>query len=105
MSIKEVEAKGISRCLAEEGLDPQRLRVHITEVEAGSRSHAAHTHAGVEGFYVLEGRATVEVENDRHTLGPNELILVDAARPHGISNAGPSRLRYMVIIAAITLSP
>jgi mannose-6-phosphate isomerase-like protein (cupin superfamily) len=94
----QVQAKGLSRCLVAASLDPKKLRFHITEVEVGNRSHAAHTHSGVEAFYMLEGHSTVEVEDERYPLGPNEAIVVDASRPHGIFNSGSTRIKYMVII-------
>ena len=98
MQFSEINAKGLSKYWVAAGLDPRKLHIHITEVEPGSRSHAAHTHAGVEVFYV--GRqATVEVEDELYPLGPNEAIVVDASRPHGIFNSGSTRVRYMVIIA------
>lgn len=99
MPFSEITAKGFSRYLVAASLDPQKLRLHISEVEPGSRSHGAHTHPGVEAFYVLEGQATVEVEDELYTLGPNEALALDASRPHGIFNSGPARARYMVIIA------
>lgn len=98
MRFTEIKAKGLAKCLAAPGLGPDKLHIHITELEPDSRSHAAHTHAGVEGFYVLEGQATVEVEDELYPLGPNEAIMVDASRPHGIFNSGSARVRYMVII-------
>ncbi len=99
MQFSEMNAKGLSRYLVAASLDPNKLRIHITEVEPANRSHGAHTHTGVEAFYVLEGQATVEVEDERYTLGPNEALALDASRPHGIFNSGPARVRYMVIIA------
>jgi mannose-6-phosphate isomerase-like protein (cupin superfamily) len=99
MQFSTINAQGLSRYLVAASLDPQKLRVHITEVEPGSRSHGAHTHTGVEAFYVLEGQATVEVEDELYTLGPNEAIALDASRPHGIFNSGSTRIKYMVIIA------
>jgi uncharacterized cupin superfamily protein len=69
------------------------------EVEPGSRSHGAHTHTGVEVFYVLEGQATVEVEDELYALGPNEALALDASRPPGIFSGSPARTRYRVIIA------
>lgn len=101
MQFSEVNARGLSRLLVADSLDPQQLRIHITEVGPGSRSHGAHTHAGVEAFYVLEGQATVEVEGDLYTLGPNEALALDASRPHGIFNAGSAPIRYIVIISQI----
>ncbi|MBN1889832.1 MAG: cupin domain-containing protein [Thermoflexales bacterium] len=99
MKFSTVQAKGLARCLVAEGIDPQKLRIHISEVEAGSRSHSSHTHTGVEAFYMLEGQAAIEVEDERYSLGPNQVIVLDPSRPHGISNAGSTRMRYMVIIA------
>ena len=98
MQFSTINAKGLSRYLVAASLDPQKLRIHISEVEPGSRSHDAHTHTGVEAFYVLEGQATVEVEEERYTLGPNEALALDASRPHGISNSSAAPIRYLVII-------
>ncbi len=99
MQPTDIPVKGIAKLLAMPGLVPDKLRMHISDVEPGSRSHAAHTHSGVEAFYVLEGQATVEVEGERFQLGPNEAIVVDASRPHGIFNSGAARTRYLVVIA------
>ena len=99
MQFVDINAKGLSRYLVAASLDPQKLRIHISEVEPGSRSHGAHTHTGIEVFYVLEGQATVEVDDELYTLCPNEALALDASRPHGIFNNGSTRVRYMVIIA------
>lgn len=99
MQFVEMNTKGLSRYLVAAGLDPQKLHLHLSEVAPGSRSHGAHTHPGVEMFYVLEGQATVEVEEETYTLGPNEALTLDAGRPHGIFNGGATRMRYLVIIA------
>jgi mannose-6-phosphate isomerase-like protein (cupin superfamily) len=99
MDISTIEAKGLTKLLAMPGMVPDRLRMHITEVEPGSRSHAAHTHTGVEGFYVFEGNVTVEVEGEHFPLAANEAMVVDATRPHGIFNSGSTRTRYLVVIA------
>ncbi len=98
MQFSSVNAKGLSRYLVAASLDPQKLRIHISEVEPGSRSHSAHTHTGIEVFYMLEGQATVEVEDELYMIGPNEALVLDASRPHGIFNGSPARIRYMVII-------
>ena len=99
MEISNIQAKGLTKLLALPGLVPDRLRLHITEVEPGSRSHAAHTHTGVEGFYVFEGNVTVEVEGEHFALAANEAMVVDATLPHGIFNSGSTRTRYLVVIA------
>ena len=99
MKLSEIQARGLTKCLAAPGLVPDKMKIHITEVEPGSRSHGAHTHAGTEGYYMLEGTATIEVEDEHYPLKPNEVAVIDASRPHGIFYSGATRMRYIVIIA------
>ena len=99
MKLSDVQAQGLTKCLAAPGVIPDKLKIHITQVEPGSRSHGAHTHAGVEAFYMLEGSGTVEVEGEHYPLNQNGVIAIDASRPHGIFNSGATPMRYIVIIA------
>lgn len=99
MSVSELQKKGLVKFLLGDNVDPQKLSIHITEVEPGSRSHGAHTHTGLEAFYVLEGQATVEFRGEHFPLNVNEAMVIDATVPHGIFNSGATRTRYMVIIA------
>lgn len=99
MSITELEKKGLAKFLIGENVDPQKLSIHISEVEPGNRSHGAHTHTGLEAFYVLEGQATIEFRGEHFPLNVNEAMVIDATVPHGIFNSGATRTKYMVIIA------
>jgi mannose-6-phosphate isomerase-like protein (cupin superfamily) len=107
MPFTERQAKGVARCLVEAGLEPERLRFHISEIAPGTRAHPPHTHQAVEAFYVLEGRGVVEIGDpnggrsvERHELGPNEALILDARTLHGLENTGATTMRYMVIITA-----
>jgi mannose-6-phosphate isomerase-like protein (cupin superfamily) len=99
MSLVAKSAKGLERLLVDEALPADRLTLHISEVGPGARAHPPHTHAGIEGFYILEGQGVVEVGEERHPLAAGEAALLDASTLHGLVNAGPGPLRYMVIIA------
>ena len=48
---------------------------------------------------MLEGQATVEWADERHTISAGEALILDATTPHGIFNTGDVPVRYMVIIA------
>lgn len=98
-SFSVIEVKGLAKCLMGPDVDPGKLRLHVSEIEPGTRAHPPHTHVGVEAFYILEGNGTVEVDDERYPLGPNEAILFNPARPHGLVNTGATPMRYMVIIA------
>ncbi len=91
--------KGIPRYLLDPGLDPQALRLHVSEIAPGTSVHPPHTHAGIEAFYVLEGHGTLTIEEESYVLGPNEALLLDPARPHGLVNTGDTPMRYLVIMA------
>lgn len=99
MGFETKEAKGITKYLFDTSIKPEQLHLHITELPPGASSHSPHTHAGIEAFYMLEGQATIEVEGEKHSLGPNEVILLDANKPHGLSNASTVPIRYLVISA------
>ena len=92
--------KGLSCYYQDADLDPQTLRLHISEIAPGTSAHPPHTHAGAEAFYVLEGRGTLNVEGEPpQSLGPNEAIVLNPAKLHGLTNTGDAPMRYIVIIA------
>ncbi len=99
MRFSTVKAKGVLKCLVAESVDTQKLRFHISEIEPGTSAHPPHTHAGVEAFFILEGMGQIEVEGECYPLGPNEALMLDPTKLHGLTNVGSSRMRYMVIIA------
>jgi quercetin dioxygenase-like cupin family protein len=91
------KVKGVDKLLLAEGIDPERLHIHITEIEAGTRAHPPHIHEGVEAFYVLEGEGTMEVESETYPLHANEAIVLNPGVIHGLVNTGTAKMRYMVI--------
>lgn len=95
------ETRGMNRLLAEAGLAPDALRMHVSEIAPGTRSHAAHTHDAVEAFYVLEGQGVVEVGDEEYAISANEAIILDARVLHGIANPGATPLKYLVVITAL----
>ncbi|MBN2180344.1 MAG: cupin domain-containing protein [Sedimentisphaerales bacterium] len=97
MGFSSLNKKGLSKCLIDTDLDPEKLHLHISELDPGKSSHERHTHEGIEVIYVISGRATLEIEGNRQTIGPNEAIIMDASKIHCVTNTGREPLRYMVI--------
>ncbi len=92
--------KGLHQCFVAEGVNPAALRLHISEIAPGTSAHPPHMHAGVEAFYVLEGYGVLSVEGEPpQPIGPNEAIVLNPAKSHGLTNTGNTPMRYMVIIA------
>jgi mannose-6-phosphate isomerase-like protein (cupin superfamily) len=99
MKFEAIPKKGIRNCFIEKGLDTGKLSLHVSRLEGNGRSHPSHVHPGTEAFYVIEGLALIESEDERFEIGPNELVILDATKLHGISNAGSGPMEYMVINA------
>lgn len=99
MKFTTQSVKGLHQCIVAEDVNPEALRLHISEIAPGTSAHPPHTHGGVEAFYVLDGYGTLDTEGERYTLGPNDVIVLDPTKLHGLTNTGDTRMRYMVIIA------
>jgi hypothetical protein len=87
MRFNDHQVKGLRRMFVAEGIDPGRLHVHLSEIGPGTRAHPAHAHDGVEA------------EGSSQPIGPEECLVPDASREHGLVNSGTGRLRYLVITA------
>ncbi len=98
MKFLDMEKKGISRYLLDADVEGEPLRVHISEVEAGQRSHPPHKHEGFEAFYMIEGEGTLEIDGESHPLRANEAVVFDPRKLHGLINTSQAPMRYMVII-------
>ncbi len=59
-----------------------------------------HYHAHAEQFfYVLAGKATLEVGGQSFSLAEGEGLHVNAGQPHYLYNHGPETLKFLVISA------
>ena len=97
MGFSLLNKQGLSKCLVDTNIDPERFSMHISEIAPGKSSHAFHSHEGIEAIYVFRGHGIIEVEKQNHPLDSNEVIVMDATKWHGLTNAGTEPLRYMVI--------
>ena len=93
------DIKGIGRFLVAEGADPQKLRLHVSQVAPGTSAHPPHQHDGQEIFFVLEGEGEVSMEQEAYPVNAGEAIQVNCGVMHGIRNIGKGPMRYAVIIA------
>ena len=80
-----------------EGFLPDGLTVKMSVVGPGKSTHAPHKHPGDEIFYVLEGTAQFYLNGKTVTAGPNTSFYCPENSEHGISNAGKTELKYLVM--------
>ncbi len=73
------------------------LTVKMSVVGPKQATHAPHKHAGYEIFFVLEGTAQFYLDGKTTTGGANTSFYCPENSEHGISNAGNTELKYLVI--------
>ena len=80
-----------------QGMLADGLTVKMSVVAPGGATHPPHHHAGDEIFYVLEGTAQFYLNGKTITGGPNTSFYCPENSEHGISNAGKTEPKYLVI--------
>ncbi|MPQ92911.1 cupin domain-containing protein [Thioclava sp. JE_KL1] len=75
------------------------IGVHIIEVEPGCETTEFHRHHHEdEAIFVLSGKATARIGEDRHAIGPGDFIGYRArGAAHTIENTGSEMLRLLVM--------
>lgn len=75
----------------------QENTLKMSIVEPGKSTHAPHHHIEEEFFYILEGSASFYLDGKTVVVGPNTSLYCPSNVEHGISNAGNTDLKYLVI--------
>ena len=75
----------------------QENTLKMSIVEPGKSTHAPHHHVEEEFFYILEGTAEFYLDGKKIKAGPNTSLYCPSNVEHGISNAGETNLKYLVI--------
>ena len=71
--------------------------VKMSVVAPHQATHAPHKHPGDEIFFVLEGTASFYLDGKTTTGGAYTSFYCPVGSEHGISNAGDTELKYLVI--------
>ena len=74
-----------------------RLDSHVTTLNPGEISHAAHAHADEELIIIREGTVEATVNGVPHTAGPGSVFFFASHDLHGLRNPGVVRASYHVI--------
>lgn len=74
-----------------------RLESHVTTLNPGEISHAAHAHADEELIFVREGRLEATVNGVPQIAGAGSVFFFASNDLHGLRNPGPERTSYHVV--------
>lgn len=69
----------------------------LSAVKPNSATHPPHTHSEDEFFFILEGKAKFYLNGKNNVVGAYTSLYCPADSEHGISNAGDTELKYLVI--------
>lgn len=76
-------------------IDGRTLKMSV--VAPHQATHPPHTHDNDEFFFVLEGKARFHLDGREVVVGPYTSLYCPPDSYHGISNAGDTELKYLVI--------
>jgi quercetin dioxygenase-like cupin family protein len=71
--------------------------VKMSVVAPNQATHPPHKHEGDEIFFILEGTARFYLDGQTATGGAYSTFYCPVGSEHGISNAGSTELKYLVI--------
>lgn len=83
----------------------KNLESHITTVNAGEASHAAHRHPDEELIIVKEGTIEFTINGKAERAGPGSIALFGSNDLHGMRNVGTTRATYHVIRLVTAATP
>jgi mannose-6-phosphate isomerase-like protein (cupin superfamily) len=76
-------------------IDGRTLKMSV--VKPNQATHAPHKHEVDEFFFILEGKANFFLDGETKIVGPYASLYCPPNSEHGISNAGDTELKYLVI--------
>lgn len=75
----------------------KELEIHVTTLNEGLPSHAAHTHPDEEIILIRKGYVEETIRGEPFRLGPGSIIFLTNDDLHGISNSGKGECEYYAI--------
>ena len=83
----------------------KNLESHITTVNVGEASHAAHRHPDEELILIKEGIVEATINGQSQRAGPGSIFFFASNDLHGMRNVGDTRATYHVIRMVTATTP
>ncbi len=82
-----------------------RMEIVLGEIEFGGQADP-HSHAGLEqAFFVIRGKAEVEIEGETSVVGPDDFIYLPAGAAHRVTALPGPPLKVLIVYAPPLSSP
>ncbi|MGW5635011.1 cupin domain-containing protein [Streptomyces sp. NPDC003832] len=85
--------------LADPASGSSHIAINYAELSPKKGGPDMHIHEFDQYYFVLEGELTVEVALQKHTVGPDTLVILPAGVPHRQYNAGDVLEKHLTLLA------
>jgi (S)-ureidoglycine aminohydrolase len=75
----------------------KRMEMHVTTLNAGLKSHAAHTHHAAEMIVVIDGKTEMQIGQRSYQGKKGDVYYLGSYVLHGIRNIGTESCTYFAI--------
>lgn len=84
-------------CFSWHLVDDKKISIKMEEIEPGGLPDSHFHTESIQFFFILEGRAAFNVENDQHELKKHEGIEIPLKARHQILNPGETNLLFLLV--------
>ncbi len=74
-----------------------RFDIHVTQLNAGNKSHDPHTHKNEEIILMLDGNAEMQIGESHQKANPGDVVLLNSNVLHNLTNIGTVPCLYFAI--------
>lgn len=85
-----------NRLLSADALRQSGALVQIVTIPPGSHVPAHYHQTSIEVYHVLRGECDIEVNGERHTLRPGDIMLMEPGDVHALTGTGEEPFELLV---------
>jgi len=85
---------GIRNFFNQETEECHRFEMHVTNLNAGIKSHEPHTHRAGEFVLVTKGNTEMEIAGKKYQGNEGDLYFLESEVSHAIKNIGTEQCQY-----------
>jgi len=84
-------------CFSWHLVDDRKASIKIEEIKSGGRSDAHFHTRSAQFFFILEGQAALNIENNQYGLNKHEGLEIPLGAKHQILNTGKTSLLFLLV--------
>ncbi len=94
IEFKPHDKGGIRNFFDVETPECKKFEMHVTNLNAGIKSHEPHTHRAAEFVLMFDGNAEMEIDGEIYESEASDLYFLESEISHAIKNIGSEQCQY-----------